>query len=191
MHPEEVRDLLISIIVLSIALTNISGFDAVSFGTSVLTVIFCFLVHELAHRNVAKYYGFSARYVAWPIGLGIALLSSFFGFIFAAPGAVYISPYSERFAFQLRPMTRKESGIISLAGPLSNLIVGALMLLVYFHTHFFVFLRIAKFSFWLAFFNLLPIPPLDGSKVLIWNPLIWLLALLCSFALMQVLIQVI
>jgi Zn-dependent protease len=28
---------------------------------------------------------------------------------------------------------------------------------------------------WLAFFNLLPLPPLDGSKVIVWKWQVWLL----------------
>ena len=28
-------------------------------------------------------------------------------------------------------------------------------------------------NLWLAIFNMLPIPPLDGSKVLSWNKVIW------------------
>ncbi|RLF95157.1 hypothetical protein DRN45_01820, partial [Thermococci archaeon] len=32
---------------------------------------------------------------------------------------------------------------------------------------------LAYFNLFLALFNLLPIPPLDGSKVLKYNPILW------------------
>lgn len=172
------QDIAISVIVLSIAFTNIMhGFSIMNFITSVFAVIFVFLVHELSHRGVAKYYGFSARYVAWPFGLLLSLITSFAGFLFAAPGAVQISPYSERFAFQLRPMTKREYGIISLSGPASNLVIGFISLMLLFLYPNALLYAIATLSFWLAFFNLLPIPPLDGSKVFIWNKIVWFIAI--------------
>ncbi len=186
MDSREIKDLTISMAVLTIALAILMGFSPVSLLVSAFAVIFCFFTHELAHRSVAKYFGFSARYVAWPFGLLLSLITSFLGFLFAAPGAVYVSPYSERFAFQLRPMTKRENGIISLSGPAANLLTGMAMLFVYNQTGFYLFLWIAKLSFWLAFFNLIPIPPLDGSKVLRWNPVIWLVSLSVAFVLMQV-----
>ena len=95
-----------------------------------------------------------------------------FGFIFAAPGATYI--YSEH-------ISRKQNGIISLVGPAINIALAiALFLLSIFSAIFFpsgliagVLLFAAIINLYLAFFNMLPIPPLDGSKVIVWNPIIW------------------
>jgi len=39
---------------------------------------------------------------------------------------------------------------------------------------------LSQISFFLAFFNLLPIHPLDGSKIIIWNMKIWLIVLAVS-----------
>jgi Zn-dependent protease len=30
-----------------------------------------------------------------------------------------------------------------------------------------------QINLWIAFFNLLPIGPLDGRKIIEWNPIIW------------------
>ncbi|MCD6434530.1 MAG: site-2 protease family protein, partial [Candidatus Diapherotrites archaeon] len=35
----------------------------------------------------------------------------------------------------------------------------------------------AYINFFLAFFNLLPVPPLDGSKVIVWNKFVWLITI--------------
>ena len=34
----------------------------------------------------------------------------------------------------------------------------------------------AAVNVWLALFNLLPIPPLDGSKVMLWDIRIWVVS---------------
>lgn len=130
-----------------------------------------FIFHELAHKYVAIHYGAQAEFFAWPLGLGIALLSSLFGFLFAAPGAVYI------FANHL---SSKQNGIISLAGPVVNIVIGIIFIGIG------ILMSGMQQAFWaqmatyaglinflLAGFNLLPFGPLDGKKVFNWNPLIW------------------
>ena len=44
-------------------------------------------------------------------------------------------------------------------------------------------LAVFKVNAGLAFFNMLPIPPLDGSKVVTWNPVAWLLVIGFAFLL--------
>ena len=136
-----------------------------------------FIFHELGHKFVAMHYGYYAEYELWPTGLIIALVSSFFGFIFAAPGAVVI--YSNG-------MEKKTNGIISIAGPIVNIILGLIFFLIlvslgdfaYTETGYLVALTCVlgtRINFFLAAFNLLPIPPLDGSKVMSWSIPIWLI----------------
>ncbi|MFH1285384.1 MAG: site-2 protease family protein [Candidatus Micrarchaeota archaeon] len=140
-----------------------------------LTVGIGFILHELAHKYVAIRYGAQATYRAWPFGLGFMLLISIFGMVFAAPGAVYVfSPY----------LTRRENGIISLAGPMTNL---ALAFLFYAGAISFggtlgnILGFGASVNLFLGFFNMLPIPPLDGSKVLSWSFSMWLSFLVAMF----------
>ena len=173
----EIRDLLISVIVLALAF---SRFNIEIFPVMLLIIVLVFVFHELAHRYVAQRYGCFAEYRIWPIGIALSLLSALTGIIFAAPGAVYISPYSRKkshvFAFSIAHLTRKEYGKISIAGPLTNIIVGLASLITSFFYTLELFLTISQISFFLAFFNLLPIFPLDGSKVMAWNMKIWITA---------------
>jgi Zn-dependent protease len=126
-----------------------------------------FVLHEMSHKFAARRYGHWAEFRMWPLGLLLALVTSIFGLIFAAPGATYISGLG---------ITREQNGKISIAGPLTNVAVALVF------SPFFVF----GSGFWawlgyfgvyinvfLAMFNMLPIMPLDGAKVFAWNKLGW------------------
>lgn len=141
-----------------------------------------FIFHELAHKYMAIHYGARAEFFAWPMGLAIALLLAFsVGFIFAAPGAVYI------FA---RHLSKKQNGIISVVGPIVNIILGGLFLLFAFlvlptKNDFLITMGFlaSYINFVLAAFNLLPFGPLDGKKVYNWNPIVWAI---CFFPLVWI-----
>ncbi|GIS45104.1 MAG: hypothetical protein Ct9H90mP16_21740 [Candidatus Poseidoniales archaeon] len=54
-----------------------------------------FIIHELAHKFVAKYYGCWAEFRADPGGLRTGfLIAFFFGFLFMAPGASWLQATS-------------------------------------------------------------------------------------------------
>ena len=70
---------------------------------------------------------------------------------------------------------RLDSALVSLAGPLTNLVlaivfsVPVLLHLVDINSLIYIFLYvIVQINVLLLIFNLIPIPPLDGSKVLYW-----------------------
>ncbi|MBO7519075.1 site-2 protease family protein [Methanobrevibacter sp.] len=179
---KEIRDLIISFIVIALGFTILySNGDYSNIGLVFPIVMIGvgagFIFHELGHKFVAMHYGYYAEYELWPTGLIIALVSSFFGFIFAAPGAVVI--YSNG-------MEKKTNGIISIAGPIVNIILGLIFFLIlvslgdfaYTETGYLVALTCVlgtRINFFLAAFNLLPIPPLDGSKVMAWSVPVWLI----------------
>ncbi len=136
------------------------------FVISLFTAGLGFLLHELAHKFVAQKYGCVAEFRAFDqmlyLAIGLAIL---IGFIFAAPGAVMISGH----------ITRKENGIISVAGPATNYVLAFLFLglnMVYpqwamaWTTGFAI-------NMWLGLFNLIPFGNLDGYKVFQWNKAVW------------------
>ena len=150
-----------------------------------VAVLTGFLLHELMHKAVAQRYGAWAEFRSSRTGLLFALVTAVIGIVFAAPGAVYIAG----------PLSRGQNGRVSLAGPLTNFVValsftGALFALVPRMTGDLLYFvgGILFFSGYinafLGVFNMLPIPPLDGSKVLAWNVAIWAIAIVGMGALL-------
>ncbi len=136
------------------------------FLISLCTAGLGFLLHELAHKFVAQHYGCTAEFRAWDQYLYLAVgLAVVVGFIFAAPGAVMISGM----------VTRKENGIISIAGPLTNYLLALifLVLALLFPAGRLVFTIGLSINIWLGLFNLIPFGPLDGAKVFHWNKIAW------------------
>ncbi len=169
----ELRDLAIAVFVLALAF---SSWNISLLPVTLFVIIIAFAAHEIVgHKLVAQRFGYFAEFRMWPYGLVLALISSLFGFIFAAPGAVYISPVRRKFAFHVARITERENGIISAGGPAVNIALGFATLAAASLAPAFsdIFLLAAKISFWLALFNLIPVPPIDGSKVFAWNKLVW------------------
>ncbi|HID47193.1 MAG TPA: site-2 protease family protein [Methanothermococcus okinawensis] len=176
--PREIRDLIISTVAIALIFAwpgrGFYIFEDPTFLPRFIISLFIvgsgFIFHELAHRTVARYFGAYSEFRAWFEGLILALiLKILVGFTFIAPGAVYI------FKDYLTP---EESGLIALAGPLSNVLLAILFYVFSISLPPFSILSLILYlgvyiNLYLAAFNLLPIPPFDGSKVLSWNPVIW------------------
>ena len=125
-----------------------------------------FVLHELSHKFVARRYGFWAEFRMWPQMLLFAIVLSLSGFLIAAPGATYISGSG---------ISKSENGWISLAGPLTNIAVAAVFLFALAQNGIWGYVGGVGvwINIWLATFNMIPIGPLDGSKVLRWNKVLW------------------
>jgi Zn-dependent protease len=175
----EIRDLAVAWVALGVAFAIFfagggrRAVDAVVSGgvlapvvLSLLTAGAGFLVHEVAHKVVAVRFGQIAEFRADYGMLFLAVVSSLAGFIFAAPGAVH----------HRGRLTRREHGLIALAGPAVNVglavvfvpvfVVGTLL-----SSEFLALVgsRGLTINLLLAAFNMLPFGPLDGKTVLGWS----------------------
>lgn len=181
----EIRDLIIAFVVISLSFAIVNGGRDPSAVLTILPIVMVgvgagFILHELGHKFVSMKYGYWAEFKLWPQGLIFALISSFLGFVFAAPGAVYT--YANY-------MTDEINGKISIAGPIVNIVLALIFLaicIVIYPSAFtsetsvliFVICSVGySINSFLAAFNLIPIGNLDGSKVLTWNAGIWVVTI--------------
>lgn len=147
---------------------------------SILPALICITFHELCHGFVAYRLGDPTarsqgrlslnplRHIDW---MGLAMMVVFH-FGWAKPVPVNMLNFKD---------PKKGMAITALAGPVSNILLAVVMLVFYgplyvltvtghggavLHTLTEMVLTTAYMSVSLAVFNLLPVPPLDGSKVL-------------------------
>lgn len=186
----EIRDILISMLVLAVAFTIIFARSNKTFfnddivlnticwmGVSLVLVATSFLAHEFGHKFMAQKYGAWAEYRMFPGGLLLCIVCSVIGFLFAAPGAVYIQGR----------ISDKMNGIISAAGPGVNIVIGAVMYLAFLSTTGYVSAICGLFAYlnsFLALFNMIPLMPFDGSKIIKWNIGVYLVMVAASGALL-------
>ena len=135
-----------------------------------LTAGVAVILHELAHRVVARAFGAEAYFVANDGMLVLSvILALATGFLFAAPGAVW----------HRGTTSQRQVGLIAAAGPFVNIVLallfGAVLLLTQ-NTDLPLLLELGLYMGYLinallAVFNMLPLGPLDGAKVLSWSGL--------------------
>jgi Zn-dependent protease len=154
----------------------------VSFIFSLIILLFSVIIHEVAHGYAALMQGdrtaeYEGRLTLNPIShidpVGTILLPllslTLGGFLFGWAKPVPYNPYNLR-------NQRWGEAIVAIAGPLSNILLA---LIFGFIIRFYIIPSgnieggfallsdvIVRVNIVLAIFNLMPIPPLDGSKIL-------------------------
>jgi Zn-dependent protease len=175
--PREWKDLFIAWLAIALAFTlifvrtdvgNVFGF-LVFFAVSLVTVGIGFVLHEMAHKFTAMRFGYWAEFRKDTQMLLIAVvLAALAGIVFAAPGATVIYGAA---------LSREQNGKISVAGPLTNLLLCIPFGLIYLAgisgTLGPIGLIIGTVGFqvnaMIAFFNMIPVSVLDGRKILSWS----------------------
>lgn len=145
------------------------------FAVYLFSLLIAIAIHEFSHAYAADHLGdptprLQGRLKLNPLahidGMGMLFLM-LFGFGWGKP--VEFDPYNLK-------NPRRDAAIISIAGPISNLILAillsiALRLFIFFELNFLttigflIFIPVIRMNIILGVFNLLPIHPLDGFKI--------------------------
>ena len=142
-----------------------NGFNWEDFKFALLIAAPAVVLHELAHKFAAMAFGLTAVFKIFWGGIGLAIFLKLISapFLIIAPGYVQISTQS---------LYSSTGAIIAFAGPAMNLILFITAHLILTRAKHLtriqaVALYLTKQINLLLFaFNMIPIPPLDGSKVL-------------------------
>ena len=154
-----------------------SGLDLATLVARAIVLLIAFTLHELAHALTADYLGdptprrmgritLNPLKHLDPVGTIMLLIS---GFGWAKP--VMVNPYN------MRGNPHTSMAIVAAAGPITNLVLAGLGALPFrlgwMFPSFtagtsgdFLLTQFVWINLVLAFFNLLPVPPLDGYRIL-------------------------
>lgn len=161
-------------------ISNISNYLMLTILAITLTI--SFLTHEIAHKITAQKEGLWAEFRLTLIGLILTLLSIIpIPFKIISPGAVMVVGVSDI----------KSLGKVSIAGPLTNIILSLILLVTAFlippqYNWIFV---LAFFNAWIALLNLIPFGIFDGFKVFHWSKINWALVFTISLVLLAISIR--
>ncbi|MGD0977756.1 MAG: M50 family metallopeptidase [Candidatus Bathyarchaeia archaeon] len=181
--PKEVKHLAIAALlviavgILSVLYGSISTQASLTISVLAFTVILTvsFFIHEIAHKITAQRKGLWSEFRLTLWGSVMTLIFAFLPIKFISPGAVMIAGAAEK----------KEIGEISIAGPITNIVLSILFLGTAFASGPYspIFLFGGFFNAYIAAFNLVPFGILDGHKIFSWSKIIWGLAFATSAAL--------
>lgn len=158
-----------------------------SYAIALILIGITLFVHHAGQRLMALYLGFRAEQKLWwygiLIGLILTILSNGRIQLLAATGTMaYLLPAHRIGAFRYGPGV----GIlarIAVAGPVANIFFSAIIKTLEWTgiVHPYIGQKLFVLNLTFAFWNLLPIPPLDGSKLFFYSRL-WYVFLFGSFA---------
>lgn len=139
-----------------------SRFDWQGFQWAILITAPAIVLHELAHKFAAMFFGLLATFHASYFGLGLGIFLR----VIQAPFIIFVPGY-----VAIQGASSLEAAVTAFVGPGMNLLLFVIAWLVLqkarrltFHQKF-LWHATKQINLFLFFFNMIPIPPFDGFTV--------------------------
>jgi Zn-dependent protease len=138
----------------------------------ILIFLLSFMAHELAHKFVAQRFGAWSEFRMIPTGYILSAMAILFSVPIFGTGIVYSSGMENK----------EQVGKTNLAGPLSNLILAAILMITALVMRAFGPLGLTGLLFrfgiqlnaFLGLFNMIPFQPFDGGSIREWSNSTWI-----------------
>ncbi|HLC96508.1 MAG TPA: hypothetical protein VJH97_04255 [Candidatus Nanoarchaeia archaeon] len=192
--PAEWRSILITIFVLAFIIhfgqtipdadvLTTTAFSVYNFIIAVIVVAISFMWHLSAKKIAALHVGFRAQYNLWTFGILISLVVTFISLAWGRPvwvlfaGGVMLQHLAgHRLGFFRYGLNYYEAGWISMIGPISSIVLAAIFKALSGILPSVFVLKAITFNLLFAFWNALPIPPLDGSRMMFGSRMVYALS---------------
>jgi Zn-dependent protease len=190
---EEIRNLLISIIVISILftinMTQKSGWTNPDIINILIITIIIFSISLIAkiysQKYLARKYHYHIEYKIWGYGLIFALITMLLNIFVITPGYFKYGLYD-------RIATDEEKAKIALIGPAINIIIAVIFLIALIILKSMMTTGIIKLAMligfyintYMAVFNLIPFMALDGIKLFEYDMKMWIAPMIISVILL-------
>lgn len=165
---EEILEIFVAIFVLSFIFSiNNLTLRIVSFLENFLLLTFIIFTKEIVQKIYAKKYGYCAKFKIYPLSSILSIFVSLIGIRLAAPGYTQLIPYKfSEWKYSRRKYSIEDEGKIILVG---------FMIFISFCTIFLLmnYKNLKNMIALIAIFNMVPILPFDGTKILKWNFATW------------------
>ena len=185
---EEIEACVISVLALAFIISfnewgDGSQFDfsigLINYIKAIIIIGIVLLIQLIAAKLMALYWGFRAEYKLWwygiLFGLGLAFLSGSFTNTlgkativwFLAPGGIFFHHMGKhRLGWFRYGVNTWETALCCMMGSLGNILLAIFVKIVLYAVPNSIFLsKLLSVSLWFALFTILPIPPLNGSRL--------------------------
>ncbi len=178
--PSELKNVIVSIILLTF-IVAFKEFNLLNIINSLIIVSISLLVHLYAQRITGLSIGYLSEYKIWTFGLLFAVVIAFVsnGVIWLLiPGGIIIHHLAgHRMGFARYGLNYLGAGMIALWGSVASMFLAIFFKILYAAIPLALLNKAMMFNIAYAVYTMLPIPPLNGSRLFFGSRMIYMFSL--------------